>query len=199
MKFIQSFICILIISFQVFECYHFKHSTLFNNGIELHIQNIRYVGQSEELECPTEKCLTIHENSLQTNENSKMNLFNELTITSNKKIQNEDINRYCYFDRSVMCKKHSIDCNIDNRPCNSNRQYLDNMYGKHYFPYIAKPINNINNHNNLRNVRETASNVYIVDTNPNTSKASTSSFSSLLDLMYDSNENHRPKKILLIV
>jgi hypothetical protein len=46
----------------------------------------------------------------------------------------------CYFEKSTPCSscKSGI-CPVDNRPCESNRDYMDHIYGARYMPK-PKPV-----------------------------------------------------------
>uniref|UniRef100_A0A7S0SV05 Uncharacterized protein n=1 Tax=Chromulina nebulosa TaxID=96789 RepID=A0A7S0SV05_9STRA len=80
-------------------------------------------GIETELECKSESCILTQEQS----EVSK----------PIKQIQNKDT-RYCYFDRDHKCKyNNDKSCKIDGRPCTSNRNYLDHIYGSHSYPTLS--------------------------------------------------------------
>lgn len=61
-----------------------------------------------------------------------------ISLSSSKSFYDLRAKRYCYFERSVSCSSHAHECRVDSRPCNSDRSYLDHMYGTHNFPTVAK-------------------------------------------------------------
>lgn len=64
--------------------------------------------------------------------------FNDADLYSKNIDKQLSTKRYCYFDRVHGCNHHSDNaCQVDNRPCNADRSYLDHIYGPHYYPTLA--------------------------------------------------------------
>lgn len=83
---------------------------------------------------------TAVESKLSTPSLSLMDVEDQSIISLSSKSSFYDLKskRYCYFERSASCSSHTHECRVDSRPCNSDRSYLDHMYGTHNFPTVAK-------------------------------------------------------------